>query len=252
MFHYFAALLSGAVSGVVLGLTGGGGSILGVPLLVYVVGENVHLAIGTSLVAVGVTSLFASVSYMRQSLVKFKMALLMASPGVLSTYLGALVNKSVNGPVLLMLFAVLMMYIGYSMLVGRRVEGVRSSRVNYLKILALGFLTGFASGFFGIGGGFLLVPALFFGASLDMKESVATSLFIIFIFGCLGLLSYELQGRRIDYTVGSLFVLGGAIGGYVGAFVGKRTNQSRLRVLFALLIIVVGVVMLFSNLVKTV
>ena len=112
---YFFALLSGLLSGGALGLTGGGGSILAVPLLVYLVGENIHLAIGTSLVAVGVTSLISSVSYMRQSLVKFKIAFFMAAPGLVSTYLGALINKQIKGPVLLLIFALLMIYIGYMM-----------------------------------------------------------------------------------------------------------------------------------------
>lgn len=98
-------------------LTGGGGSVLVVPMLVYVVGENVHLAIGTSLVAGGVTALISSVSYMKQSLVKFKIAFFMAAPGLISTYLGALINKQIKGPVLLLIFALLMIYIGYLMAV---------------------------------------------------------------------------------------------------------------------------------------
>ncbi len=160
---WFFALLSGLLSGGALGLTGGGGSILAVPLLVYLVGENIHLAIGTSLVAVGVTSLISSVSYMRQSLVKFKIAFFMAAPGIVSTYLGALINKQIKGPVLLLIFALLMIYIGYLMTSKKapeRKEATDTSAINYPRILTLGFLTGLASGFFGIGGGFLLVPAL--------------------------------------------------------------------------------------------
>jgi uncharacterized membrane protein YfcA len=252
LMHYLYALLSGFLSGGALGMTGGGGSILAVPLLVYVVGENVHLAIGTSLIAVGITSLISSVSYMKQSLVKFKVAFLMASPGIVSTYLGAWINKEIKGPVLLLIFSMLMLYIGYLMLKQKtRQPTARTGKgINYPKILTLGFITGFASGFFGIGGGFLLVPALYLGARLSMKESVATSLFIIFLFGIFGLASYEMQGRPIDWGISTIFVAGGAAGGILGAFIAKRTNQNNLRKVFSVFIMLIGVAVMVTNLIK--
>ncbi len=250
--QYLYALLSGFLSGGALGMTGGGGSILAVPMLVYVVGENVHLAIGTSLIAVGVTSLISSVSYMKQSLVKFKIALLMASPGIVSTYIGAWLNKGIKGPVLLLVFALLMIYIGYLMF--RRKKEISLSdtgkSIRYGRILLLGFITGLASGFFGIGGGFLLVPALYLGARLSMKESVATSLFIIFLFGVFGLVSYEVQGRHIDLVISTVFVVGGAAGGILGAMIAKRTDQNKLRKIFSVFIILIGLAVFFENLIK--
>ncbi len=250
---YLFALLSGLLSGGALGLTGGGGSILAVPLLVYLVGENIHLAIGTSLVAVGVTSLVSSVSYMRQSLVKFKVALVMAAPGIVSTYLGALINKQIKGHVLLLLFALLMIYIGYLMTSSKvpvKKEVTGSSTINYLRILILGFFTGLASGFFGIGGGFLLVPALFLGANLKMKEAIATSLFIIFLFGMFGLTSYLIQGREINLMISTVFVVGGSLGGIIGASYAKRIDQHRLRRIFSVFIILIGFAIFIENLVK--
>lgn len=251
--HYLYALISGLLSGGALGLTGGGGSILAVPMLVYVVGENIHLAIGTSLVAVGVTSLISSISYMKQSLVKFKIAFFMAAPGLISTYLGALINKQVKGPVLLLIFAVLMIYIGYLMTAKKtpeKKELVGESKIHYPRILLLGFLTGLASGFFGIGGGFLLVPALFLGANLKMKEAIATSLFIIFLFGMFGLGSYIIQGRHIDALVSTIFVIGGSVGGIVGAFYAKRIDQIWLRRIFSIFIILIGLSIFIENLIK--
>lgn len=251
--HYILALLSGLLSGGALGLTGGGGSILAVPLLVYVVGENIHLAIGTSLVAVGFTSLISSVSYMRQSLVKFKIAFLMAAPGLLSTYLGALVNKQIKGPVLLLAFALLMIYIGFLMTRKKQPatsESDTTATINYPRILTLGFLTGFASGFFGIGGGFLLVPALFLGAHLKMKEAIATSLFIIFLFGIFGMASYFIQGREIDLTISAIFVAGGSIGGILGAYYAKRIDQVWLRRIFSIFIMLIGLAIFIENLMK--
>ena len=253
MIHYIYALLSGFLSGGALGMTGGGGSILAVPLLVYWVGEDVHLAIGTSLIAVGVTSLISSVSYMKQSLVKFKTAFLMASPGIISTYLGAWANKGIKGPVLLLVFALLMLYIGYLMLKRKQEERLpeeKAGEIRYGKILTLGFVTGLASGFFGIGGGFLLVPALYLGARLSMKESVATSLFIIFLFGVFGLVSYEIQGRHIDLAISSVFVAGGAVGGILGAYIAKRTDQNKLRKVFSVFIMLIGLAVFMENLLK--
>jgi len=250
---YFYALLSGMLSGGALGLTGGGGSILAVPLLVYVVGENIHLAIGTSLVAVGVTSLISSISYMRQSLVKFRIAFFMAAPGLVSTYLGALINRQIKGPILLLIFALLMLYIGYLMIAKKtpeRNEMTGSFKINYPRILFLGFLTGLASGFFGIGGGFLLVPALFLGANLKMKEAIATSLFIIFLFGMFGLASYIIQGREINLLISTIFVAGGSVGGIVGAFYAKRIDQVWLRRIFSIFIILIGLSIFIENMLK--
>lgn len=253
ILSYLYALISGILSGGALGLTGGGGSILAVPLLVYLVGENVHLAIGTSLIAVGVTSLISSASYMKQSLVNFKIGLLMAAPGLVSTYLGALLNKQVKGPVLLLAFALLMVYIGYLMAKKKSPEGKSKNNdlnINYWRIIILGFITGLASGFFGVGGGFLLVPALYLGAKLKMKEAIGTSLFIIFLFGLFGLGSYIIQGRPINLLISGVFVVGGAIGGITGAYYAKRINQQVLRRIFSYFIIAIGLAMFIQNLIK--
>jgi uncharacterized membrane protein YfcA len=190
---------------------------------------------------------------MRQSLVKFKIALLMAAPGLVSTYLGALINKQIKGPVLLLIFALLMIYIGY-MMASRKApekkEITGSPNINYTRILILGFLTGLASGFFGIGGGFLLVPALFLGANLKMKEAIATSLFIIFLFGMFGLASYLIQGREINLMVSTVFVAGGSLGGIIGAFYAKRIDQLWLRRIFSVFIILIGLAIFAENLIK--
>ncbi|GET25141.1 sulfite exporter TauE/SafE family protein [Prolixibacter sp. NT017] len=250
---YVYALLSGLLSGGALGMTGGGGSILAVPLLVYLVGQDVHLAIGTSLIAVGVTSLISSVSYMRQSLVKFRIAIYMAAPGIVSTYLGALLNKQFKGPVLLLFFALLMIYIGYLMTrkkAGNPDDPIESGGINYYRTIALGFVTGFASGFFGVGGGFLLVPALYLGARLKMKEAIATSLFIIFLFGTFGLASYLIQGREVNFLMSAVFVVGGSFGGIIGAWYAKRLNQARLRYIFSIFIILIGIGIFAQNLLK--
>ena len=177
----------------------------------------------------------------------------MAAPGLVSTYLGALINKQIKGPVLLLTFALLMIYIGYMMVSKKapeKKESSGSSTINYPRILILGFLTGLASGFFGIGGGFLLVPALFLGANLKMKEAIATSLFIIFLFGMFGLASYLIQGREINLMISMVFVVGGSLGGIIGAFYAKRIDQLWLRRIFSVFIILIGFAIFAENLIK--
>ncbi|GAB6045805.1 sulfite exporter TauE/SafE family protein [Caminibacter profundus] len=251
MSEIILALIGGLLSGVALGLTGGGGSIIAVPLLVYLVGEDIHLAIITSLIAVGVISLIASFSYIKESLVKFKIAFLMATPGIISIYLGSLANKVLKGPELLISFAILMIFIGFKMTKPKNQKiNKKTTGIDYKKILILGFVTGFASGFFGVGGGFLLVPALYMGANLKIKEAIATSLFIIFLFGVFGLLSYVIQGREIDYSISAIFAVGGALGGFIGAYFAKKINQDRLRFIFAIFTIIMGIGIFIENIIK--
>ncbi|WP_457560619.1 sulfite exporter TauE/SafE family protein [Caminibacter sp.] len=248
METYVLTILSGLLSGLALGLTGGGGSILAVPLLVYLVGIDIHLAIVTSLIAVGATSLISSLTYMRDNLVRFKTAFLMAAPGLISTYLGSLVNKHLNGHLLLVLFSFLMFYIGYRMTKKRKTP--EKAGKNYLKIIILGFVVGFASGLFGVGGGFLLVPALYMGANLSMKESIGTSLFIIFLFGLFGMGSYIIQHRPINFLISAVFVIGGVVGGYIGAKIGENLDQQKLRLIFAYFTMAMAVFIFLENIFK--
>jgi uncharacterized membrane protein YfcA len=245
---YILAIISGMLSGLVLGLTGGGGSILAVPLLVYLVGQDIHSAIVTSLIAVGATSLVSSLTYMKQNLVNFKIAFLMAAPGLISTFLGSLANRYVNGHILLILFSFLMFYIGFRMLKKREIKKT-SDKPNYLKVMLLGFIVGFASGFFGVGGGFLLVPALYLGANLNMKEAIGTSLFIIFLFGLFGMGSYIIQNRHINFLISGMFLLGGAIGGFIGAYIAEHLDQNRLKLIFAYFTMAMAVFIFIKNII---
>jgi len=251
------ALLSGLAAGVSLGLTGGGGSILGVPLLVYVVGLSPHLAIGSSLVAVGVTALLSTLRYFRAGHVRVLTALLMASTGFPGVYLGSLANKHVRGPVLLVIFALFMIAIGAGMV--RDTSRGRSGRSNgapggsgsgasgYAKVLSAGFIVGLLSGFMGVGGGFLIVPSLVWGLGLSMRDAVGTSLLVIFFNGLAGLASYALQGRPLDLAITGFFVVGGALGGYAGASLAGRLSERSLRLAFALLVFSIAAYMLAAN-----
>jgi uncharacterized membrane protein YfcA len=157
-------LASGSLVGFSLGLVGGGGSILAVPLLVYLVGvSEPHVAIGTSAVAVAANAAASLWNHAAAGNVKWRRAAVIATAGMVGAYLGSTLGKIVNGQQLLALFAILMMIVAVLMLRGRVGEGepsVRLSRDNLPGLVGLGAAAGGVSGFFGIGGGFLIVPGL--------------------------------------------------------------------------------------------
>src|SRR5580698_5838172 len=157
-------LASGALVGFSLGLVGGGGSILAVPLMVYVVGVgNAHVAIGTSAIAVAANAAFNLSTHARDGTVRWSCALMFAAAGIIGALIGSIFGKMLDGQKLLALFALLMLVIAALMLKGRSKTGlpdVRITMANMPAVVGLGVATGTLSGFFGIGGGFLIVPAL--------------------------------------------------------------------------------------------
>ncbi|NPA75728.1 MAG: sulfite exporter TauE/SafE family protein [Euryarchaeota archaeon] len=248
MQTFIAALIAGLISGIALGLTGGGGSVLGVPLLVYMVGLEMHLAIGTSLIAVGISALVSSLHHMRRGHVLFRVAILMSITGIPGVYVGSYLNRMVSGEVLLILFALLMIFIGINMLRTAKSKHEGEHRTEVWLILTLGAIVGILSGFLGIGGGFLIVPALLWGANLKMHDAVGTSLLIIFINGMAGMLSYELQGRPVDYSITLLFVIGGLLGGVLGARVGTSLSTKNLKYAFSIVVFLLAAYIIATNL----
>ncbi|MCE4628373.1 MAG: sulfite exporter TauE/SafE family protein [Desulfurococcales archaeon] len=252
------ALVAGLIAGVSLGLTGGGGSILGVPLLVYLAGLPPHLAIGTSLVAVGVTALLSSLKYFAEGYVNVTIALLMAPLGFLGVYLGSLANKLFPGDTLLLVFSGFMMIVGAGMIrdalnsARRAMRGAAARRGRgkrgVPRALIAGLGVGFLSGFLGVGGGFIIVPTLVWFLGLTMKEAVGTSLLIIFFNGLSGLASYTLQGRPLELSVTGVFVVGGALGGYLGARLASRLSDRALRIAFAALVYVIAIYIIARSL----
>jgi uncharacterized membrane protein YfcA len=219
------AILSGAAVGLVLALIGGGGSILATPALLYVVGvANPHVAIGTSAMAVSVNAFANLISHARRGNVKWPCAVAFAAAGVIGAALGAALGKRVDAAVLLPLFALVMIAIGVSMLRRRTGEGdpeVRLSLQNAPKILAAGLAVGALSGFFGIGGGFLIVPGLIASSGMTMLHAVGSSLFSVGAFGATTAATYALDGL-IDWRIAALFVAGGVAGGLLGAALSSR------------------------------
>jgi uncharacterized membrane protein YfcA len=246
-------LVSGAFVGFSLGLIGGGGSILAVPLLVYLVGvPDAHVAIGTSAVAVGATAAANLMPHARRGTVNWRCAGVFAAAGILGACAGSTLSKWVDGARLLVLFALLMVVVGATMLRRRSSGGdasVRLCRENLPKLLLLGGLTGGLAGFFGIGGGFLIVPGLMLATGMPILNAVGSSLVAVAVFGLTTAANYAVSGL-VDWRLAALFLAGGVLGGLIGAALAKSLAGRRgaLTIAFAGVIFAVAAYMLVRSL----
>lgn len=244
-----AALAAGALIGLVLGLVGGGGSILAVPLLVYVVGvESAHAAIGTAAVAVALNAAASLGGHARAGTVKWPCAAVFAAAGVLGATLGAEVGKAMDGERLLALFGALMIVVGGSMLRPRNAlekPDVRLQRdtAGYLlpRLIPIGLLVGLLAGFFGIGGGFLIVPGLMLATGMPLRSAISTSLVVVTALGLTTAGSYALSGF-VDWPLVAILVAGGVAGGFGGIVLGRMMAHRRraMEVGFALMVMAIG------------
>ena len=245
-------LASGALVGFSLGLVGGGGSILAVPLMVYVVGvPEPHVAIGTSAIAVAANAAVNLGNHARGGNVHWSCALVFAAAGIAGALGGSILGKRVDGQNLLALFAVLMLVIAVLMLKTRAQVGehrVEISMSNTPSLLALGLVTGALSGFFGIGGGFLIVPALMAATGMSIMSAISSSLVAVTAFGLTTASSYAWSGL-ISWKLALVFILGGLLGGLLGTSLARHLSLRRgaLNTVFASIIIVVALYMLARN-----
>ncbi|MCB8839912.1 sulfite exporter TauE/SafE family protein [Aurantimonas sp. VKM B-3413] len=250
--QYLLGAFSGSLVGLTLGLFGGGGSILAVPLMVYLVGvPNAHMAIGTSAFAVAANAGTNLVSHARLGNVKWRCAAVYSVAGIVGAFLGSTLGKAIDGQKLLFLFALLMMVVGVLMVRGRGREGnpgAECNRENAPKVLGFGGLTGAFSGFFGIGGGFLIVPGLVASTGMPMLNAIGSSLVAVAAFGLTTALNYALSGF-VDWPLAFVFVGGGIAGGVVGAFVARflAGKKGALNIAFAGLIFVVAIYMIIKS-----
>jgi len=210
---------SGSLVGFALGLLGGGGSILAVPLLVYVVGvKDTHVAIGTSALAVSVNAFANLVAHARAGSVKWPCAVVFAVAGVLGAAVGAALGRRVDGQHLLFLFGLVMLAVAAAMFRRRAAEGdvlVHITPKIAVRLVGTGLVVGLLSGFFGIGGGFLVVPAIMLGSGMATIHAVGSSLVSVGAFGLTTAASYAIAGL-VDWRVAGLFILGGIAGGLAG------------------------------------
>jgi hypothetical protein len=305
----FLSLLSGVVIGFTLGIVGGGGSILAVPLLIYVVGiSNTHIAIGTSALAVVANSIVNLLYHKRKGHVNLKQGISFAIPGAIGTLIGTQLGLLTPPQSLLALFAAFMIAISIKMLMEARRSGHRDKAIkkftgasddilvkdntidpisstiydnvsfesvnksnteaitykkkltiiteacgsficekNKRQIILTGLLVGLAAGYFGIGGGFLVVPALIHAIpGFNMIDAIGTSLLPVSTFSSVTAARYSLNGE-INLPVAILFVLGGMIGGLYGTKISSKVPKDTLKQVFAIILIVVAIYIIIKS-----
>ncbi len=237
-----ASLVAAVAIGVSLGLLGGGGSILTVPALVYWAGMPPAEATYSSLVVVGLTSASAAVQHGFRQHLNLRAALLFAATGIPASFLGSLLSRSLPGRALLVLFAFVMIAAGLAMLLRRTYQP--SSAVSVPRVLAAGIGVGVLTGFFGVGGGFLVVPTLVLFAGLPMADAVGTSVAVI-AFNCAGGLLGRLSSAAPVEWIGTLeFSLVAIAGSFAGAWLVPRIPVLLLRRLFGLFVLAIAIFML--------
>ena len=243
MFALTVALA--VVVGISLGLLGGGGSILTVPLLAYVAGMAPKHAIATSLLVVGVTSAIAAVTHARAGRVRWRIALLFGLVAMAGAYAGGLVARFIPGPVLLAAFAVIMIAAGLAMLRGRkdRTGSDTDQPLPVVRIAALGMAVGLISGLVGAGGGFLLVPALALLAGLPMPIAVGTSLVVISMQSFAGFAGH-LASEQIDWRLAAFVTAAAVVGALVGGRLIAFVNPVTLRRMFGWFVLLMASVIL--------
>ena len=250
IFGYLGAVLIG----VVLGLIGGGGSILTVPILVYLIGIDPVLATSYSLFVVGATAGVGTLKNANKGFINFKVGTVFAIPSFIAVYITrryviTAIPKTImilgeinisKDTLIMLLFAILMAIAGYFMIVNRPNFQVKDKDLNYLKISLDGVLVGFLTGLVGAGGGFLIIPALVILANLDMKNAIATSLFIITVKSSIGFLG-DVQSQVIDWSFLLIFTLFAVVGIFIGMFFGTSIDSKPLKKIFGWFVLTIAI-----------
>jgi uncharacterized membrane protein YfcA len=257
VFGYIASLFIG----ISLGLIGGGGSILTVPILVYLFNVNPKLATTYSLFIVGLTAAFGAIRHYNMGNIKVKSAVYFAIPSLITLLL---VRKVVllripeeilfgtsfsvsRGLLIMVLFAILMVFASYSMI--KKQKPVDStSGMKPLQLISIGAVVGIITGFLGAGGGFLIIPALLFFAKMQMKQAVGTSLLIIAFNSLLGFAGDVLNGVAMDYVFLLTIAFIAGVGIFIGTFLSKKMNGEQLKPLFGWFVLIMGIYIIVKEL----
>ncbi len=250
------ALGLGAVIGVLLGLLGGGGSILAVPALVYVLGLGIDQAIPMSLIVVGLASAVGALPKVRAGHVEWRLAAVFALAGIPGTIAGAAIGRHLPQSALMVGFALVMILAGIRMLFDSTQTGtaceIGDTGINWRRCaprsIPTGLLVGLLTGLFGVGGGFLIIPALVVLLGVDMPIAIGTSLLIIVANSAAGILSH-LSGATVDWGITAAFVGTAMVASLVAGHLGTRLNTDRLQSWFAYLVFAVAAYALVDTLV---
>jgi uncharacterized membrane protein YfcA len=267
------SLLFGAVVGISLGLTGGGGAIFAVPLLVYALAVDSREAVGVSLITVGATALVGFLQRLRSGMVEFPTGLLFALAGMATAPIGAWISQRISETLLLTLFGSLMLVIALRMWLKaakqepapvcvpvddnagptcrRDPQGqLRLTSRCAMLLATIGLATGILTGLFGVGGGFLIVPALVTFSGMGMQRAIGTSLLVIMLVSLSGISGHFLNGGHVPWDITVLFLVGSLSGLFAGTAFARKLAGHRLQQLFAAAIVVVGVFVVVRNLVS--
>jgi uncharacterized membrane protein YfcA len=250
----YLGYIASIIIGLSLGLIGGGGSILTIPILVYLFKIDPEIATSYSLFIVGITALFGCISHYKMGNLKIKSALYFAIPSVVSILiirevifpkiantLFSIASYQISKNVLIMsVFSVLMIASAIAM-IRKSKPTISTSKTNYIQLSLIGFLIGIVTGFLGAGGGFLIIPALLFFAKLPMKQAVGTSLLIIFINSSIGFGGDVYIGTPINYKI--LFLISGMafIGMLIGLQLSKKIDGAQLKPIFGWFVLFMGI-----------
>ncbi len=242
-------MVLGLTIGVTMGLLGGGGSILTVPALVYLVGQTPHMAVTTSLMIVGANSAMGVLFHSRHGVVNPRIAVLFGGVGMVVAYLAAGISRLLPGTLLMLAFGAIMLLFGVLMLRGAKTETRTEAQPPVWAVLLTGAGIGLMTGVLGVGGGFMIVPAMVLLLGLPMREAVGTSLIVIAMNSLAGFLGH-LEGLTIDYGLIAAFAVSGIVGTFIGARLAARLRPEILRRLFGVFILLLGSVLLVDNLLR--
>ncbi len=238
-------LALGLVLGGVMGMLGGGGGVLAVPLLVFVLNVPVDEATTLSLVVVLIAAVAALAPHTRAGAVRWRSGAVFGAVGAAGAVLGSLASSRVPERVLLLGFALLVLAAGFSMLRGADARptvelGDPDWRPGWPRILILASLVGLATGFFGVGGGFLVVPALILALRMPVHEAAATGLVVITMNATVALGARAADQASVDWSLAALLAAAAAVGGVLGALAARRLAGAVLRRLFGGLMVAVA------------
>lgn len=243
-------IVFGAVIGLALGMLGGGGSILTVPVLVYLLQMDPHVAVTASLCIVGLNALMGSMLHWRAGQVKLKEAVLFGMTGIPASYAGARASALLSSTVLLVCFALLMLVIAVLMLRPKTGPAKQATRQPWWLILLGGLGVGLLTGFLGVGGGFLIVPALVLLLGMEMPAAVGSSLVVIVLNSAAGIIGHLTNPVVLPWAEIVAFTAVGGAGLFVGAKLTRILPVSRLQQAFALFVCGLGLVFLLINVPK--
>jgi uncharacterized membrane protein YfcA len=248
--------------GITLGLIGSGGSILSVPILVYVMGVEPILATAYSLFVVGTTALFGGVQKAKQKLVDFKKVVLFGVPTILAVFLtrkfivpnipevifstnSFKLHKSV---LIMVVFAIVMIAASIRMIKPLKEKIINDdSKLNYIAIFSQGIFIGLVAGFVGAGGGFLIIPALLFLAKTPMKMAVGTSLFIVSVQSLIGFIGDIRPEQKLDWNLIIIFTVCSIIGVFVGSYLSKKIEGEKLKTGFGWFVLAMGIYIIIKE-----